>query len=120
MEVIMPRENTVQGQSAENTENSVEKAASAGTGFVIKPPTVEAGTGRANSRATQLSVEGADGSKKTMSRKEYVLARWSAGVDRGVIAKELTALEGKAIKYQTVHAITKGIPQGAKPAVAAA
>jgi hypothetical protein len=61
---------------------------------------------------------------QTLSRKEYVLRRWSQGVARGPISKELTRLQGKPVPYQIVFQAVNKIPGGpakaAKPEAAPA
>lgn len=52
---------------------------------------------------------------QVLTRKEYVLRRWSQGADRGPISKELTRLQGKNVPYQIVFQATggkNGVPGG--------
>ena len=68
---------------------------------------------------------GADGNPTPVGtqvrRKDYILRRWSqvANTQRGLIAKELTRIEGRKVPYQIVFQATKGVPN-TNVAVAAA
>jgi hypothetical protein len=55
-----------------------------------------------------------------MARVDYIKARFAAGIKRGDIARELTALNGgKKVAYQIVFAATK-TPKAEVPAAAVA
>lgn len=84
----------------------------------IVPPAVEAAVS-GDSRSITLSVPLSDGTTKQMKRTDYIRMRWSAGVDRGTIRKEVEALQGEKVTYQVVFAATKNQPGGPeKPAKA--
>lgn len=55
-------------------------------------------------------------------RKDYILARWKqvAVNQRGLIAKELSRLEGRKVNYQIVFQAVRGVPNTNAPAAAPA
>lgn len=113
--------------ASENTQESVDTAAasSASSLLNIVPPTITpaaGGKGNAKSVYVKVQVRNADGStsEQQISRTDYIRTRWGQKVSRSQIAKELTELEGRAVKYQVVFAATKDLPGGPDKAASTA
>ena len=53
----------------------------------------------------------------SMKRTDYIRKRWADKTSRGAIAKELSAIQGKAVPYQIVFQATKGLAGGPDKAV---
>jgi hypothetical protein len=104
-----------QGVTEQTAEGATEVAADAAA-------STDTAQGRTQIELTldeeHAKLVGAETGSK-MKRQDYIRKRWSQGVDRGPISRELTKLEGRKVPYQIVFQATKGKTKGAAVAAPA-
>lgn len=91
-------------------ENGSANVASV-SGSQFAPVEVGSSGPGSDSRAIMLKVKMADGSEKEISRADYIRARAQERPQpsRGQIRKEVSALQGKEVSYQTIFGATKDL-----------
>lgn len=70
----------------------------------VTPPVVAGG---GDARSIVLTV-----GDRQIKRTDYIRQRWAEKAPRGLIAKELSEIQGKKVPYQVVFAATKGLAGG--------